>query len=589
MELNREMKELLFCLLREEDWITGDELAGKLKWSRKKVGQSIRWLSEEANGAYSIEAQKNKGYLLIGLSEEQKAGLLQDIFYNGAYFNLDERRTTLVLELLFQDGYISMDRLAEEYYMSKTSVFEEIRHIKRWFSRTEALKLEVSSKNGIRIHGTEQAKRYCLAVYAQLNILKLLRIDQMTVMRYQGILKSSSKVLRKAVLADGIILSGEAYAMILRYIGMTQMRSSLGYVLEDDAGEVTEEAEEEMLDELFDELADATGYTFTITEQKLIMELIRYSNIVAFQGKTPEIFLKNAEKLKNFIAEKLQIFMDGIFENTMLFMQNVDSMLYSLSKDRHLANYYDKDILRKYPLAVHITAQAFKEVYGRKLSRSDILDASVYLGSFLDHIRYPSKIRILLVGNQNYQMLANIRRYILDMFSFTPECFDLLPCYVLESEEDAFCKKYNLLLTTEPEMLLKQPEFLFVPVVMTDEHIRVTQSKIKNWVKGYTENILRKVKEDIEYLEMETLNSLCEIFPEDVLEDMTVYALNRNTLFLEGIFRDIPTGIRRITLRNKFFYKYQSITEIIAVQYHEEDPGIVEYFKMVARLLQNLD
>lgn len=584
MDLNREMKELLFCLLREGDWITGDELAGKLGWNRKKIQQNIRYLSEESGGDCSIEAQKNKGYLLIGLSEEYKAELLQDVFYNGAYFNLDERRTMLVLVLLFQDGYISMDRLAEEYYMSKTSVFEEMRHIRRWFDRTELLELEVSSKNGVRICGTERAKRYCCAAYAQPAILKLLRLDEIAVMRYQGILKSSAKVLKKAVLSGGIFLSGEAYALILRYIGMTWLRSHLGYQLEEDSGETGKELE----DELFRELAEATGYSFTVAEQGLIMELIRYSNVVAVGCSLPEGSAGKAEQMKAFILKELQLPSGELYDDRALWVQNVDSMLYSLAQNRHTVNYYDKEILRKYPLSIHLTRQAFREIYGRKLSRSDVLDMAAYLGAFLDNVRYPAKIRILLAGNQNYQLLANIRRYVTNMLPFVPECFDLLPCYVIEEDMQDYCKKYDLLLTTEPEMLLKEPGFLFVPVVMTDEHIEVVRLKIREWMKRYAENKLRELEEGIEYLELEKLESLCGLFPEDDLGHMTVYVLNRNTLFLEGIFCGRPTGVRRITLKNKFFYDYRPITEIIAVQYREGEPGIVEYFKMVAQLLQKL-
>lgn len=581
MNLNKELKDLFFCLLRESDWVTGDELAEKLKWNRKKVQQNMRWLMEEVGVQCSIESQKNRGYLLFDMSDEFRASVLQDTFYNETYFNLDERRTMLVMALLFQKDYVSMDRLAEDYYLSKTAVFEEIRHLKRWFERIQYLKLEVSPQKGIRVHGTELSMRFSCAVFAQLNILKLLPIDPMILLRYQGILKSCSRILKNAVKKDGLQISGEDFSLILRYIGITYMRSSLGFLLEGEQGN------EELIppDDLVSELSEAAGYSFTASEQEAIVEIIRFSNVIAWESPI-ETESSRMEQLERYLTDRLQLEGKLFVENRELFGQNIKAMFCRLSHEKHTVNYYDKDILRKYPLATHLVSQGFEDIYGIKLSRSDNLDMAVYLGGILDRLSYPSKIRILLVGNQNFQFLEHIRQYVLKELHCIPACFDLLPCYMLEGSETCSLKEYDLLLTTEPEMLIRHKEFLLIPVAITDSDIRSLKEKIRNWMRRYQQLELEALEENMEVKQLEQLDDLSELLPKAVFEKTTVYALKKDTLVMVYTAPSADTGIQKITLKKRFFYDYKMINQIMIVRFDEAEPGIIEYFKRVSRLLQ---
>ena len=122
MELRKEARDLLFCMLRKGDWITGEELSRMLDWNKKKVQQNIKWLMEDIGQEGNIETQKNKGYRVCRISECLRNEILKDAFYNEVYFNLDERRIILIMDLLFRRQYIPMDQLAEDYYLSKKSV-----------------------------------------------------------------------------------------------------------------------------------------------------------------------------------------------------------------------------------------------------------------------------------------------------------------------------------------------------------------------------------------------------------------------------------------------------------------------------------
>ena len=141
MKLRKEARDLLFCMLRKGDWITSEELSRMLEWNKKKVQQNMKWLIKDVGKEGCIETQKNKGYRVCRISKRFRSEILKDTFYNEVYFNLDERRIILSMDLLFRRQYISMDQLAEDYYLSKSVVFEEIRQMRRWFGRNNDIQL----------------------------------------------------------------------------------------------------------------------------------------------------------------------------------------------------------------------------------------------------------------------------------------------------------------------------------------------------------------------------------------------------------------------------------------------------------------
>lgn len=231
MELRKEARDLLFCMLRKGDWITGEELSRMLGWNKKKVQQNIKWLMEDIGQEGNIETQKNKGYRVCRISECLRNEILKDAFYNEVYFNLDERRIILIMDLLFRRQYIPMDQLAEDYYLSKSVVFEEIRQMRRWFGRNDDIQLEVSPQRGIYIHGEEKDKRYACTAWGPLHVLQMTKIDPDAVQHYQESMEQAAEPLQQLLIDTGRFISGEEYSFLLRYIAMSRLRSSLGYYL----------------------------------------------------------------------------------------------------------------------------------------------------------------------------------------------------------------------------------------------------------------------------------------------------------------------------------------------------------------------
>lgn len=576
MELRKEARDLLFCMLRKGDWITGEELSRMLDWNKKKVQQNIKWLMEDIGQEGNIETQKNKGYRVCRISECLRNEILKDAFYNEVYFNLDERRIILIMDLLFRRQYIPMDQLAEDYYLSKSVVFEEIRQMRRWFGRNDDIQLEVSPQRGIYIHGEEKDKRYACTAWGPLHVLQMTKIDPDAVQHYQESMEQAAEPLQQLLIDTGRFISGEEYSFLLRYIAMSRLRSSLGYYLPE-MGEKPFE-----YSAFYETLSRKLGYTFSASEQTEINKFIRKATILAPKSH-PDAKQENLHALENYFNQKLKLSQPLHFEDPELVAENLNALL---ERPYHRVNYYDKSILIKYPMAIHLVKQAFQDVFAKKLPRTEILNMAAFLGSYLDTIHYPSSVRILLVGNQSFYLMENLRNYICQMLSFAPERVDYLPGYAWNSSLLWDIDYYTIFLTTEPEIALKNSRFRLIPIIMTNENREMLKSILEDCRKTNRIQRMARMERITQYKTLSHLEKIEMLLPEEDPAKITTYALNRNTLCVICTTPTVQTGMEIITLDTPFPYDFREISTIKILKFRDDQPGIIEFFHAAADILQ---
>ena len=180
---------------------------------------------------------------------------------------------------------------------------------------------------------------------------------------------------------------------------MSRLRSSLGYYLPE-MGEKPFE-----YSAFYETLSRKLGYTFSASEQTEINKFIRKATILAPKSH-PDAKQENLHALENYFNQKLRLSQPLHFEDPELVAENLNALL---KRPYNRVNYYDKSILIKYPLAIHLVKQAFQDVFAKKLPRTEILNMAAFLGSYLDTIHYPSSVRILLVGNQSFYLMENLK------------------------------------------------------------------------------------------------------------------------------------------------------------------------------------
>jgi len=64
---------------------------------------------------------------------------------------MNARASSIVIYLMFQKDYVSLQQLADLYFLSKTAVALELKTIERWVERNENIELEISTSKGLKL------------------------------------------------------------------------------------------------------------------------------------------------------------------------------------------------------------------------------------------------------------------------------------------------------------------------------------------------------------------------------------------------------------------------------------------------------
>lgn len=165
--LHGRLRELLRLLLAAETPVTSSVIAANVKVTTRTVRNDIKELQTilEKHGA-SIQSVRGSGYKLSIRDEQPFKNWLQDNFQQNSGLPIfpDERINYLMKRLLLTDGFLKLDDLAEELFISKSTLQSDIKEVKKRLHPYDII-LETRPNYGFKLRGEEVRLRYCMAEY----------------------------------------------------------------------------------------------------------------------------------------------------------------------------------------------------------------------------------------------------------------------------------------------------------------------------------------------------------------------------------------------------------------------------------------
>lgn len=218
--------------------LTAAELAAALNVSVRTVKNDIGELKMKfKNSDIEILSKPRRGYSIVIKDREQREYLqglskLKSIRQiNEFYSNNYERVFYILRRLLIVNDYIKLETIAEEVFVSRSTVNQDMKEVKRLLDKY-SLKVVSKPNYGIRIEGTEINKRLCISEYIVHNYLEfesLYMEDKHSFIKnnaYQlGIIEA---VLRELCEREKINLSDFSYKNISIHIYISIIRNKLG-------------------------------------------------------------------------------------------------------------------------------------------------------------------------------------------------------------------------------------------------------------------------------------------------------------------------------------------------------------------------
>ncbi|MBS4206561.1 PRD domain-containing protein [Bacillus sp. FJAT-50079] len=154
-----------------KDTLTSNELALLVDSSVRTIKTEISYIRTELKQyGIMIESKTNKGYTLI-FTEKSSMNFLTNLLKSSKVKRLNKFKKNnyariffVIRRLLLEDSYIKLDELANEMFISRSSLNTDMIETKKILKKYQ---LTVKSKvnYGIKIQGTEMNKRLCIAEY----------------------------------------------------------------------------------------------------------------------------------------------------------------------------------------------------------------------------------------------------------------------------------------------------------------------------------------------------------------------------------------------------------------------------------------
>ncbi len=165
------MKSILRELMAATSPITGKYLATMNQVTARTTREDVKHLSTtlEKHGA-KIDSLMGKGYRLEVTDEQSFRNFLKDISSqenpDDAYVprTPEERTKYIITRLLLHEEYMKLDDLAEEMYISKSTVQNDLKHVKEILASYD-LTLDVRPNYGLKVKGDEMKLRFCISEY----------------------------------------------------------------------------------------------------------------------------------------------------------------------------------------------------------------------------------------------------------------------------------------------------------------------------------------------------------------------------------------------------------------------------------------
>lgn len=159
-KLTIRQRKLLNILLSERDYKTINNYSLILGVSERTIYNDLKQI-ENFLHMYHGRIQKKQGVgIRLEMRHKDKLNVLADInYFNGEVDRPDifSRRFDIITHLLLSEKPTSIQKLSEKYFVSKTSIVNDLEYIQKWFHE-ENIKLKKNRK-GTKIIGREKDKR----------------------------------------------------------------------------------------------------------------------------------------------------------------------------------------------------------------------------------------------------------------------------------------------------------------------------------------------------------------------------------------------------------------------------------------------
>ncbi|MFT0801799.1 BglG family transcription antiterminator [Bacillus swezeyi] len=539
--LNARLKLILGELMTAETPLTSTYLANGLNVTSRTIRSDVKELDHllSKNGA-AVQSIRGTGYQLSIQNDRLFRQLLQNTFqdeFSNPVFP-DERILYLLKRLLLTDEYLKLEDLADEMFISKSTVQNDMRDVRKRL-KPYGIELEIKPNYGFKLKGDEMKLRYCMAEH--IFPKRETDVDIMNT-RISILPKEELGLIRQTILdrisEDQISLSDIGLNNLLIHISIACRRIRKGKhvsLYSEDVKDIMNHKEYEVAREIVRTLEEKLKVAFPEKETA-------YIAIHLLGAKRTAMAAINGDKMESFIDEETdrltQLIMDTIERKFTLGIKNDKELKIGLSLHlkpalnrckygMNIRNPMLDAIKANYPLAFEAGIQAgavIKKETGFDIQESEVGYLALHIGAAMERrkMSIPSK-RCMIVCASGAGSAMLLQDRLRAKFGSKLEILGTVDYYKLNQIS---LHALDLVISTIP-----LPEELPIPVIKVNAILGGTDlAKIKHILAAEQELAAKYTRKQLVFLQKsfqsrdEVLRFLCGKvsqlgLAEDGLED----------------------------------------------------------------------
>ncbi|HAR0632199.1 TPA: HTH domain-containing protein [Enterococcus faecium] len=580
MDLNKRQLQILVVLRNKNHWITSEELAEALGTNKKTIQTEIKNMLAIYEKKIIIQSNKRSGYFLESIESETKQQIIQEVTKHKIYSSMDFRASTIVTYLLFQKGYVSMQKIADIFFLSKTAVSLQIKTILRWIERNPKLELEVSSTKGLKIIAEENSKRIFLSLVGTETVIQHARFPQQISTIFSNTMPTVQKTLKEVLISYNYIVSGEDFIRFSRYLVLTILRRE----------ELLEKTNRytlfiPMVETLTKKLSSELPYSFSNQEKQAIENRLLELNYLMINDEKNKEIEKNLRAFEQTIIRFLDLPVSLLFHETEFLLTHIKQMKTRMDAGHNTMNHFVQKIISRYPLEIYLIRRFFPIHFQLRPNLAESAYFVLYLAEALNPFRKQGEI--LIVSNQPISILNTLKKQIQQsMNMWIKEC-RIEPVYLFKNQSNKITE-YDAILTTEQELIFEWDDLIYLPSVLDEfesweiyqilrEKLTIVEEKKK------TKLLDHYYKEENQIKIHKKIDSIQQLISPS--SDLVMLPLNAETLLCCLIKSQVETKITEYQLEIPLIHQQRKIKRVFFVSFDYKRNDILVFFQAVSDLL----
>nr|WP_090237580.1 BglG family transcription antiterminator [Lentibacillus halodurans] len=418
--LNDRMKNILRELMALEAPITGDYLATFNQVTSRTTRNDIKNLNMVISeyGAH-IHTKMGKGYQLEMTNDNTFRNFLgsvlnEEISDNQLIPSLpDERTAYLIKRFLLSNCYLKLDDLADEIYVSKSTIQNDLKNVKNVLEHYD-IYLESRPNHGIKAIGDELKLRFCMAEYVfdRSEEIGDRLLDELFSSFNKKDMDAVVNIIVEEIEANNITLSDIAINNLLIHIVIAYKRIREGHhvsLYDVDFEEIMEQKEFQVAERIVKKVELTFDVTFPKEEIAYVAIHLLGTKMISKTGTSEEkttgnLIDKDSYHLVSAILKKIEEKMNlKINEDQELVVALALHLKPAINRYKYGMNIRNPmldDIRRNYPLAYEagiLAGLAIEEHTGSEIDENEIGYLALHIGAAMERQKLESELKRCLI------------------------------------------------------------------------------------------------------------------------------------------------------------------------------------------------